>query len=653
MIRNRGIAFKLSFYILLCCLFIFLIIFGYNYLFSRKIIVRHIEENAHNVSRVTINKIETILLPLERVPRNTAYSLEHTTYSKDSLKEILRGIVEENPEIFGAAIAFEPYAAGKNQRYFELYCYKENGNILIKTLGNENYQYFYMDWYQIPRELNRPVWSEPYYDEGGANIIMSTYSVPFYATVQGKRKLAGIIAADISLSWLEAIIKDIRIGRTGYGFLISRNGVIVTHPSKDLIMNQSIFSIAEERNDPGLREMGRHMIKGDSGFVPYRSFLTGKESWIVFDSLPSSGWSLGVVFPQEELLSSITALNITVLSLGLAGCIALILVIIYVSGSITRPLRVLADATKDIAAGNLDIRLSPLGSKDETGRLTDMFIHMQSALKKYIHELTRTTAEKERFESELRIAREIQMSMIPKTFPPFPEKQEFDIYALLKPAREVGGDFYDFFLLDENRLCFVVGDVSGKGVPAALEMSIIRKLIKMAALDNPDTAEIMSKVNREFTSENELDMFVTTFCAILDITTGEIVYSNAGHCPPLLVHKGGDTTFLDCAPCIAIGFNAEADYMKEKVTLQNQEIIYLYTDGVTDAINRKRERLGQEKMKEKISRFPGGSSRELVEMVIGEVMSFSEGAEQVDDITIMALKYLGRAGSDEEHEKNK
>jgi sigma-B regulation protein RsbU (phosphoserine phosphatase) len=528
MMKNRGIGLKLILLILTSVTLIFFLIFGYNYLFSRRIIIKNVEKNARNLAQATVNRIDMVLRSVEKVPKSLAYFLESSSYSGGDMIDLLHSVVENNPEIYGSTIAFEPYAYSRNSLCFAPYFYKCKGKIEFKYIP---YKYFYWDWYQIPKELNRPAWTEPYYDVGAGNIIMSTYSVPFYKTVLGKRQLMGVVTADISLSWLQEIIASIKIGQTGYGFLVSKNGTFVTHHDEHLIMNETIFSAAEARADAPLRKLGREMIRGRSGFVPFSSLITGKKCWMVYTPLSSSGWSLGVLFPQDELMADITRLNRIVIFLGLAGFLFLLVVIVLISGSITRPLRALAGAAKDIATGNLDIELPTIKSRDEVGKLADSFNYMKSSLKEYIKELTETTAAKERIESELKIAHDIQMGILHKIFPPFPDRPELDIYATLEPAKEVGGDLYDFFFMDDDHLCFTVGDVSGKGVPASLFMAITMTLIKTKATKGLSPDKVLSRVNEDLSMDNPSMMFVTVFLGILNIRTGELEYSNGGHNP--------------------------------------------------------------------------------------------------------------------------
>ena len=466
MLKNRGIAFKLILAICVSGGLIFIFIFGFNYRFSRRMIEKNVEDNARNLALSKVNRIESVLLSVQKVPENVASFLETRSCNKEELLHLLQNVVENNPEIYGAAIAFEPIEDGGKTTPFAPYFCKSNGKIEFTDLGKTSYQYVRWDWYQIPKELRQPCWSEPYYDEGGGNILMATYSVPFYKKVGGKRQFTGIVTADISLGGLQEVVSSIKVLQTGYGFLISKNGTIVTHPLKELVMNETLFGVAEARGDPQLREIGRKMIRGESGFIPFRSIVTENRCWMYYAPIPANGWSLAVLFPQDEFTADIVRLNRIVIILGVVGLLLLSIAVAFIARSITNPLRAMARVTKTIATGNLDIELPVVKSGDEVGKLSEAFQYMKGSLKEYIKQLTETTASKERIESELKIAHDIQMSILPKIFPPFPERKEFDIYAVIEPAREVGGDFYDFFFIDDEHFCFVIADVSGKGVPA-------------------------------------------------------------------------------------------------------------------------------------------------------------------------------------------
>ncbi|MCX5886279.1 MAG: SpoIIE family protein phosphatase [Proteobacteria bacterium] len=641
MMKNRGIAFKLIALFTVSSSLIFLLVFGFNYYSSRRMIEKNAEEIARNLTLSTVNRIETITRSVQKVPELLAYFMEHNSYNKEELLRTLKAVVEKNSEIYGSTPSYEPYAFDKKIKYFAPYYYKDKGNLRLCYLDGVSYQYLYWDWYQIPKELNRPYWTEPFFDEGAGNILMATYAVPFYKTVAGKKQFMGVVTADVSLEWLRDIVSSIKILKTGYGYLISKNGMFVTHPQKELIMNETIFSVAEAQGNPTLREIGRKMIKGESGFSPFHSIVTGKLCFVYYAPIPSTGWSLAVLFPQDELMADVTRLNRIVVGLGVTGVFLLAIAVVLIARSITKPLRAMAAATETIATGNLDAELPPVKSGDEVGRLTEAFEYMKQSLKVYIQQLTETTAAKERIESELNIAHEIQMSILPKIFPPFPHRPEFDIYAIIEPAREVGGDFYDFYEVDDDHLCFVMADVSGKGVPASLFMAVAKTLIKANACQGFPPNETLARVNNELSRDNDSAMFVTVFCGVMHTKTGEVLYANGGHNPPLLLRNTGEITFVETAQGVVVGALDDMVYTMERLVLQPGESLFLYTDGVTEAMNSKEELFGEQRLIGELTALRGKPIKEIICTVKESVMVFSEGMPQSDDITMMILTFRG------------
>src|SRR5262245_9895035 len=318
---------------------------------------------------------------------------------------------------------------------------------------------------------------------------------------------------------------------------------------------------------------------------------------------------------------------------------------------ISQPLKQLAAhagklATQDFSeqvTGPSDIDHLPKKSQDEVGKLAESFITMEHALRQSVRELKETTAAKERIESELKIARDIQMSMVPKTFPPFPNRPEFDLYAILVPAREVGGDFYDFFFIDDNHLCFAIGDVSGKGIPAALFMAVTRTLFRTTASKVSGPDKILSLLNLEMCRNNDACMFVTVFCAVLDIRTGEVEYSNGGHNLPYVISHNA-TSPLKNTGGMALGFKAEVTYRAEKIVLRAGDGLFLFTDGVTEAMDEGGNQFSEPRLEEFLLQAGGSSAMELVRGAVDQVRRHSAGAPQSDDITALTLKYLLTAG---------
>lgn len=638
---KNSIVIKLVLVISLCSALIFAVTLGYNYYSSRVILEQELEANARNLAMSLVYRVETELVAVTGVTEGLARSLENGRYSERELLSLIRSTVEKNPGIYGSGVAFEPDALGTSFRLYAPFYYRDKGKITFIRLEN-SYQYvpyLYWDWYQIPRELGRMEWSEPYFDEGAGNILMSTCSVPFYGESSGTKKLRGVVKADISIDSLTELVSSVKILKTGYAALLSRNGMVLAHPLKDAVMNETFFSMAEVNNDPAMRKLGQKMIRGESGFVLYKS-LMGVTSWMYYAPIRSTGWTLAVVFPEAELLENVRRLSMTMAVMGFVGVLLLIAAVVYVASTITKPLRLLAAATDELASGNFDVELPQVRSQDEVGVLAHDFQVMKESLKEYIKNLTETTAAKERIQSELKVATDIQASLLPRLFPAFPDRPEFDIFASMDPAKEVGGDFYDFFFIDETNLCFLIADVSDKGVPAALYMMVAKTLLKSEGqrLGEPD--RILSCVNNILALENDSSMFATVFCAILNTKTGEVRFANAGHNPPLIMDSRG-IRYLVLQPGFVLGPMPDVVYAAERIILQPGDTLFLYTDGVTEAQNREEELYGAPRLLDALQRAPREDLAEMIHYIRAEVKQHAGGAPQSDDVTMVAVKYRG------------
>ena len=389
--KKHGLAFKLAAFILTSTSFIFVAAFAYNYWYSKEIVLNSVKKNFGNLIQSTICQIESTLQSVEKVPQFTVRSMETYGFQEKQHTQMLKDLIEANPNIYGGLISFEPYAYKPDAKYYAPYFCWDNGKITLSMLGSESYNYFNYDWYLIPKELNAPIWSEPYFDEGGGNVLMTTYSVPFSQMKDGKKVFAGVATADISLDWLVKMVSSISIYKTGYASIISKNGYFLTHPKKEFIMKESVFSIAEASNDDALRQIGKNMIRGGRDFIPYKSRVINKKTWMYYAPISKTGWTLAVIAPEDEMFEDISSLSKSIFFIGLLGFILLTMAVIFISRRITQPIRNLAKTSIEIAKGNLDIALPVNQSNDEVGELSESFENMRVALKEYIHDLTETT----------------------------------------------------------------------------------------------------------------------------------------------------------------------------------------------------------------------------------------------------------------------
>jgi class 3 adenylate cyclase len=355
----------------------------YSDIYSRQIILRDGEKRARHLTLSVARRIEQEFRSVAKVTQTLASMIETAPLDKDRLLTMLERAVKDNKEVFGSAAAFEPYEFENGLRSFGPYYFRKDGGIEFIQLGNDSYDYFTKDWYHIPKIMRSPVWSEPYYDDGGGRTLMTTYSVPFFdsATEEKEKKLRGIVTADISLVWLTKLLADVETLKYSYFFIISEVGTFVTHINPDYIMRESIFSLAEELNDNDLRQTGRAMLRKGSGLVHIGPALTGEEAILAHAKIPSPGWALGAVFSKRELEQEMVALNRAMIGLASIGVVLLLIPSVLISRSISKPLRQMADASHRVENGNLDIDLSNINSHDEVGQLAKSLTDMSRGLR--------------------------------------------------------------------------------------------------------------------------------------------------------------------------------------------------------------------------------------------------------------------------------
>jgi len=562
--------------------------------------------------------------------------MENLDQPHEKLYDITRRIVRNNPSIVGSAIAFEPNYYPDQGLWFSPYSYSDGDSILSKQLGTPEYEYHDMEWYAKPKELKHDYWSDPYHDTGGGEKTMTTYSYPLQDEAGN---VFAVVTADVSLDWLGNLM-DVRYYQNAYSFILGRSGTFITHPVPSVILNKTIFSYAEEVGYDDMIAVGHEMLGGQRNMKSVTSPTYGK-SFIFYGPFPHTGWSMALVCQSNEFFKEAHRTGLIVAALIILMLVLLIVIIQQAVHRLTRPLATFTKAVDEVAQGNLQAPLPDIHTKDEMQRLHHSFSIMQESLALQMEELKQANESKGRIEGELKVARDIQMSMLPKVYPPYPERKDIEIYGQLVPAKAVGGDLYDFFIRDE-KLFFCIGDVSGKGVPAALVMAMVRSLFRTVARHESNPVKIIKSINNSMCEGNESNMFVTLFIGALDLPTGKLRYCNAGHDKPLLL--GSDITELPADPDLPIGVFAESDYVARESSIQAGTLMFLYTDGLTEAKNSKREQFGEQRMWSELQK--GGESKFVIENMTEAVRQFVGEAPQSDDLTMLTIHYLSDTTDD-------
>ena len=558
-----------------------------QYWYAKKGIREQVEQRAKSELKVKGLEIQNILTAVEVAMKNHAWEAEQMLALPDSMYSVARRLAEQNDQIVGAGISFAPNFYPKMGRWFEPYVKAEKGKAAVMSqLGSETHDYTQMDFYTMTMKSGEPYWSEPYLDSDGAHAMVTTYAYPLRDKTG---KVVAIMGADVSLDWLEKLINASHIYPSSYNMMISRTGQLMVCPVESLVMRQNIQEATAGMKDTTMQSINREMLAGRSG----QTVVTddnGEKNYVFYSPIKgATGWSMAVVCSDKEIYYGLRQVGFNLLLLMLFG-LALMAYII--------------------------------------ARAIRNFKRLQAV-----------NAEKERIGSELRIANGIQMGMLPKIFPPYPDRDDMDIYGSLVPAKEVGGDLYDFYIRDE-KLFFCIGDVSGKGVPASLVMAVTRSLFRTVSAHEDNPSNIVMKLNEAMTEMNESCMFVTLFVGALDLSTGRLHYCNAGHCPPLLI--GNELTLLPVDTNIPVGFLAEWQYTSQQIMLPPQTSIFLYTDGLTEARNAEKEMFGKQRMNDVIRKAieEGKTAPEQTIRMMAEAKNrFVNGNEQSDDLTMLAIKY--------------
>ncbi len=638
----RSLAFRYSLFFLTAILIIFFIAFAYSYGYSIKLLVENAQKDADNLTEQTITRIENVILPVEIVPVTLVHALESPNTQYSDILRIARDFIIQSPVVFGTCLAFEPYAFDSASYWHAPYYFETSRSVKFKMLGGAGYDYFTKEWYRLPKLLKRPVWSEPYYDKGGGDTLMCTYSVPIFKLINGQREFIGVLTMDVSLGSFDKIVKAVKVYKTGYGFLVSQKGKIITFPQAKYI-NTSIIELVREGHGANSLSALKSMLAGRKGFTVTDGIKTkDSPSFLSYGPVASTGWSFGVIFPADELLSDLLDFLKKLAIIFGISVLTLFVITILITRKFTRPIIRLVEATRRIGQGDFNAQLPKPRSKDEIAQLTNAFASMQVELVNFVDTLQEATVAKEKIESELNVAHTIQMGMLPKGFV---TREDWDLYAVLEPARAVGGDLYDFFFLDPDHLCIAIADVAGKGVPASLFMMVTRTLLRAKAVAGLPLAEVITGINKELCQDNPHQMFVTFFAGVIDLRTGVMEFCNCGHSHPWFMSTDGKLRTLKFLSGLPLGIFDSVAYKSSEFIFHPGELLLLNTDGVPDALALSDEFFGDARLAQTLSEFAGMTAKQTTQSLIRRVQQFASGAEPADDITILALKYNGIGAS--------
>jgi sigma-B regulation protein RsbU (phosphoserine phosphatase) len=601
---------------------------------ARRMAIAAAEREAVNETEAAVSHVEDVLHSIEERTLALGEALSVLSPGGEKADRLLLRFVEGNRDLFGGAIAWAPSPRGEHRALYHHWGTDDSGRLESADLASEAYRYWERDWFRQAFTSKQPLWTEPYRDTGGGGAWMVTFAVPF-GPADGAP--AGVVTADLRLERLDSIVAEIELGRSGFGVLVSRTGhVVATSKSEGVDRTATVLQQARPEARAWLEPIVRKVQAGEAGFA--RVEREGRPFRLTYRPLQRAGWTLAALYPEEDLLAGVSRLRVAQASLGLGGLALLALVVVVLSRRLTRPLAGLAASADTIARGDLDAPLPPVESRDEVGALARSFHHMRDSLKEHIRNLQETTAAKERLEGELRAARRIQAAMLPEPAAGGPG-EGYELGATLVPARAVGGDLFDHFR-DGPRVFFLVGDVSGKGIAAALFMARAKTVFETEASREADPGALLARVNRSLCRENDAGMFVTAVAGVLDVSSGELTFALAGHDPPVLVPAAAPPTALSAEGGRVLGLIEVSDFPVNRLRLGPGDAVVVYTDGVSEALDTGGAFFGVERIVAAVGPLRQAAAPAVTGGLLGAVRAFAGEAPQSDDITILTLRRL-------------
>jgi len=567
------------------------------------------------------------------------------THRRDSIYSLLEHFLDANPRLQGVCVGYEPNVVAGHEDGFAPYVMRTDKGYIRRDVA-EVRDYRNAEWYKVAHDSGKTHWTKPFV-EANEELVISAYTTPI---TDKNGKVFAVFALDLNLNVVADSLQSLRPYPTAMLTVTDQDGRFVAHPNRDYIMKESLESLIEKADYAPNRSIIEDIKAGKRGQDIYNT----KEDkvFIYYAPVEKTGWAVTLEVPRSELAKGYDKMFQAILIDMIIGIILLIVIARIVINRIAKPLEDFAAAAEQISHGNFDVKLPVIKSHNELYDLRQALVSMKQSLNQYIADLETTTKSKATIEGELNIARKIQMAMLPKIFPPYPNRHDVDLHASLTPAKAVGGDLYDF-ILDGNTIYFCIGDVSGKGVPASLFMAITRTLFRTIAVSENSPAKIARTMNNSIADGNDENMFVTMFIGKCNLETGELTCCNCGHnvpvtngCAsadaPMTLTKSDNIHFIDNIPTnIPIGVIEGFDY--EEVTMKINEgvAIFLYTDGVTEAEDKDKKLYGDDRLIATLKTCSHlNSAKEIVMAVTDDVHQHALDNNQSDDITMMCFKYI-------------
>jgi len=635
---NKSIAYRLSIYVSLSVIAVFIAFVSIYFLFNVKIIKENIETKAVRISDEVISNVRSYVVTTTEITENIADQIGFYS-QRDAVYEFIGSLVKKYPYLNAIHIHLDPKVEAKNHDFlcFEdadsLVFMSQNGPITTCLSTNANYQQLL--------NAGKSNWSEPMLCERNNTIVVSYYT-PIYSKVEDSRsEIIGEVVCDLSLLQLSESINKLKVGDNGFAFLVSKNGTYITHPIKEWILKRNIADLSTKVFKSDSTYWDDLLNSDEPGFeIANPEIRNYEKSWIYHRKIKETGWILIQAIPYKEMFEPLFLPILKMLFFSVLGILIIYILITYITNRQIQPLSELTSQLK---------RLSSLSGESFAGEDTMNEIqHVSQSLNllKSWYERNKIKVSREEKLNKLKDndiyqAAEIQQSLIKFDYPAFPNNPELDLYTSYKPARVVSGDLFDYFFQDEKHLIISIGDVSGKGVPAAFFMSVAQTVIKSVAVDTnfTNSSSLVERVNEELYSNNVHQFFLTLFLGILNIETGKLSYCNAAHTASFVLKANGNLDMLSETHGLPLGLYRGKGYQHGNYTVQKGDSLILYTDGVTELRDENGEQYGISRLQQNLKSLKGLNPKEMVTRIEKSLQQFMGESTQNDDICILVLRY--------------
>ncbi|GET28761.1 SpoIIE family protein phosphatase [Prolixibacter sp. SD074] len=628
--KNQNIAFHLSFYLLLAGFTLTMLIVAIGYRFTRDTILDGLSDRAQTVTHSASLLVNDAVVHARKSAEIIASGTKQMK-SDEELDDLLNLVLKTNPHLEAVQLKEYPNSTEEVNHFF----YRKD-SLILRASDDLPMCNQLRNWYHKVLISGKPGWSEPFLADGHEMQCIA-YAIPFRVLKHGT-EVQAIACAVMSLEDIYNELAGIKIYKTGFPILFSSEGKVVYHPQV-AFLNENVDTLSHCFSLGDLSKIKRIISRGVGGKMLLNPVCYGgRRATAVYWPVTENGWLMMVLVPYSELLGELRKVIIMVMFLVLIGTGVMVSVTILLSRSVTTPITQLANEARRI----LEEEGDPVEvAGNEFDMLSGGLAHMKQRIDNYQARWVQSRRDQEELDRELELARSIEMSIVPSRFPIFPDRKEFDCFGKLIPARSVGGDLFDVFFLDDDKLCISICDTLGKGIPAAMFSVMTRTLMRGIANADIKVSRIMERLNEELCSDAESDMFVTVFLSVLEISTGTFTYCNAGHPHPYLLRRDGSVEELPHSHGIPVGVMPRQTFDETKMVFKPGEMLIAYTDGVTEENDVGGKMFGQDRLRYEIARIGMTEPEEMVERILDALLSFRGRLEQRDDTTLLAVKYHG------------